>query len=346
MRKLAVYPFTERISFMSRFSSLIVDFDDLLLISSQKSELICETPHGDKITTDWSSVAAEADAILLVQGIEDFEHYLNIIQAFQFKDIYIESELLGEFDFAGASVKINTLSKPSEIAPQTTAEKIFDIDIPVISIMSFGVESGKFNLQLLVREFFIRSGYNVLQYGTKKISPLFGFNSLPDFIFENISFSEKIIRLNHLIYKEAMAVNPDVIIIGAPGGIMPYNKYLNNYFGEIPLIIAKAFQIDINIISTYFIEDSPKRKEYFRSLRKLCIETFGCESTIFNFSNAYASFNREKNIPEYYLLGRDSVEQNLPKDDQIVFFNSIFGINENEALAHIEQLLKSSPEQI
>lgn len=43
----------------------------------------------------------------------------------------------------------------------------------------------------------------------------------------------------------------DVIILGVPGGVMPYSSEIPNGFGEPAFIIANAIKLDIAIYSTY-----------------------------------------------------------------------------------------------
>lgn len=53
---------------------------------------------------------------------------------------------------------------------------------PIISVMGVGYNVSKFDVQLYLREMFLKKGYKVAQIGTKKISNIMGVYSIPDFM--------------------------------------------------------------------------------------------------------------------------------------------------------------------
>ena len=55
---------------------------------------------------------------------------------------------------------------------------------------------------------------------------------------------------------------------------MPYDRHVNNGFGEIPLVVSKAIPIDINILLTYYIRKELLDTEYIASIKKYCEENF------------------------------------------------------------------------
>jgi len=131
-------------------------------------------------------------------------------------------------------------------------EQILPINIPVIMILGDGINCNKFDIQLSLRKYFLSKGFSVCQFGTKEYSSFFGFKSLPKFLFDSVCLKDKIIALNHLIYKEVSDKKHDLLIIGVPGGALPISEEHPTDFGEFAYIISNAVKPDIAIRSVYY----------------------------------------------------------------------------------------------
>jgi len=128
--------------------------------------------------------------------------------------------------------------------------EILNIDVPIVAIMGIGQNVQKFNLQLYFRDRFINKGYKVSQFGTKKISELFDFHSLPDFLFNNdYSDVDKVYAFNRMIKRISMYEKPDVILLGIPDSIIALNNKHRFSFGLYAYEIFNAIQPDIVIAS-------------------------------------------------------------------------------------------------
>ena len=46
-----------------------------------------------------------------------------------------------------------------------------------------------------------------------------------------------------------------MILVGCPGGVSEFEKYETNYFGELPLIISNALDVDIGFLALYRYTD-------------------------------------------------------------------------------------------
>ncbi|MDY4115665.1 MAG: TIGR04066 family peptide maturation system protein, partial [Blautia sp.] len=111
------------------------------------------------------------------------------------------------------------------------------------------------------RKIFIEQNYKVFQVGTKDYSTLFELDNWPRFLFsQEISFPKKVFAFNRWIFERVKKLEPDIIILGIPGGIMPINNKICNYFGELALIISKALKIDVNIF-VYFVKCFSQKSE-------------------------------------------------------------------------------------
>lgn len=94
---------------------------------------------------------------------------------------------------------------------------------------------------------------------------MLGFYSFPSFMYDsNISEVNKVLMFNRFVRKIEKVEAPDIIIIGIPGGIMPYNRQFTRAFEEQ---ISSHISIDSKSISE-------KNKTYSQ-----------CKNTVLNILN-------------------------------------------------------------
>lgn len=129
---------------------------------------------------------------------------------------------------------------------------ILDIDVPIITVFGMGLNVQKFDLQLYLRKRFVEKGYKVSQIGTKPISTLFGFHSIPKFMY-NKEFTdvEKVMAFNRFVKKIEKEEKPDVIILGIPEPVIPLNSKHRFSFGLYAYEILNAVKSDFAIASLY-----------------------------------------------------------------------------------------------
>lgn len=162
--------------------------------------------------------------------------------------------------------------------------QIADIDVPVIAIMGIGRNVQKFDLQLYLRKKFIDKGYKISQIGTKKISGLFGFHPLPDFLFDS-SYSDvdKIYALNRLIKDISVKETPDVILIGVPDSIIPLNSKHRFSFGLYAYEILNSIQPDYVIMS--LMANDGYNDEFYSEIIKMAKYKYNIEIDSFFVSH-------------------------------------------------------------
>ena len=132
--------------------------------------------------------------------------------------------------------------------------KIRDIDKPLVMIVGTGANTGKFDIQLRVREMFLSGGYKVSQIGSKSYCELWGFHSFPDFMNKTLNAAEKIVRFNHYVNYIANSEDADIVIVGVPGGVVPISNKLFDDFGIMNYMVANAVKPDYVILNTGFVE--------------------------------------------------------------------------------------------
>ncbi|NLF36716.1 MAG: TIGR04066 family peptide maturation system protein [Clostridiaceae bacterium] len=222
-------------------------------------------------------------------------------------------------------------------------ERISKIRTPIILVLGISEKTNKFEIQLSLRENFIRKGYKVGQIGTRSYCELLGFHSMPQFIYDtNISESKKITLFNYYVKKMELIEKPDVIIIGVPGGVMPFNDILTNKFGITAYEISQAIIPDAVVFSTLYEKYLPS---FYEDLSRSVKYKFGFDIDCFNLSNNQFDWESSKtkttlveNITEFITYDSDYVTTNKC-ELSIPNYNILDNNDSNEMFEYIENKL-------
>ncbi len=188
-------------------------------------------------------------------------------------------------------------------------ENIYDIGVPVVFVIGMCERTGKFETQLAMRDSLLNLGYKVSQIGTRSYCELLGFHSFPEFMFStNIGETSKIVLFNRYVKEIEYKEKPDIIIIGLPGGIMPFNNYFTNKFGIIPFEVSQAVTPDAAILCTLYDDYKP---DYFQMTSRSIRYKLGFEVDCFNLSNVMfdwmSAYERKK--VEYTTVTSNFIDQ-------------------------------------
>ena len=342
MKVLMIYPYVPTLRFLKDFAEMIENYQKVILIplsGTERSKVLKKNTNIWEYLDNWEEGMYEADTILLLNGLYSGEKYEEIIDfgIDKEKEILVEKTVWDILD-DGRREKVHLLFDSDtwkEIPPDTALR---ELDIPIISVMGMGPNTNKFYMQLALKKYFEEKGYQTLVVGSNELSTLFGVPMLPSSMFENISFRQKILILNQYICEKAKEYRPDIIIIGCPGGIMPYDRHVNNGFGEIPLVVSKAIPIDINILLTYYIRKELLDTEYIASIKKYCEENFETSNVFLGMTGVDVQYNEERNQVEYMFLDQKTVQESTGRDLEI--FNMMKRETPREICSIIENILK------
>lgn len=126
------------------------------------------------------------------------------------------------------------------------------ISVPVIFVCGSAKDTDKFETQLIIRQNLMKLGFKVSQFGTKYYSELFGFHSIPSYMFHgNMSEHEKILCFNNQVKELELVENPDVILIGLPGGAVRDTENYTTEFAVTAYEISSAVTPDYTIFNIY-----------------------------------------------------------------------------------------------
>lgn len=215
------------------------------------------------------------------------------------------------------------------ISPST--EEIYQIDTPIIFVVGLAERTNKFEIQLNLRKHLKEMGYKVAQVGTRHYCEQMGFYSFPKFMYsKTFTESEKVTLFNHYIKSISIMENPDVIIIGIPGGTTPFSYKLTNRFGILAYEISRAVIPDVAVLSIPygnipldFFESTSKSNKYkfgysidCYNIGNSCVNLQGSITESlqyitmdYNFVNEKKNTYSSSNIPIYNILDTDDAKK-------------------------------------
>lgn len=311
MEKLVIYPFNTDSLLLAKYQQYLDQYEIIGFIENpEKDSDVVRHQYVSLLKMDiifgsCKNLIREANAVLLLEddqiAVEKYQSIIDSIKEYKTK-LIITKELKNKMDTARIE-DICILNESMDDLGNAVCKTLTYINIPVIAIMSVGEECNKYDIQIQVRNFFIKKGYKVLQFGSKQYSKLFNIHIFPEFLYsENISFEQKILRFNHYINNLVKEGDYDLLILGVPGGILPINDRFTNHFSEIPKIISEAVQLDINIISLYYEREIDL--EFLNYLSSVSRYIFKCDTNYFNVSNTQLKYSNDegKERVDYYYL--------------------------------------------
>lgn len=203
--------------------------------------------------------------------------------------------------------------------------KIYPINIPVIAVMGLAPNSSKFDIQIELRKAFEQAGYKASVISSNPLGKLLGMRVYPEFMFQNYSLEKKIYGFNHYVHKIIREDLPDVIIVGIPNGIIPYNQKIHNGFGELATTVCNAVHPDFGILASGLLDVIDT--DYFTELKLLCKYRFDTEIFAFCISNNKIQENDTNDGYDTYFLSNEFVKSVVPfgqENIHNVFYNSDF----------------------
>ena len=221
----------------------------------------------------------------------------------------IEEELLQQLREKSRAHSIQFISAPDQAAAEPfTSEveylKLLDIDTPVVSVLGFSERVNKFDTQLLLRSGLQTRGYKVSQIGSRDYCEILDFHSFPRFMYDtHLSEVSKIVLFNQFVKRIEKQERPDIIIIGVPGGVMPFNNQFTNRFGIMAYMLSQAVPPDTAILNCHF---DNYNKEYFEKIRTTLKYKLGAELCCSVMPNVFFDFTASKEADKEIYLNVNS----------------------------------------
>lgn len=227
-------------------------------------------------------------------------------------------------------------SASCEKAGHPIVEKIYTINTPIILVAGTSERANKFEVQLNLREKLQNMGYKVSQIGTRHYCEVMGFHSFPSFMYSNsVTESEKVSLFNYYVKNIERRESPDVIIIGVPGGIMPFNQQFTNKYGILAYEISQAVVPDTVVLSTLYENYKPG---FFDSISKSCRYKFGYEIDCFNITNSSLDITSSEleRSPQYITIDWNFINQKIKETtDTIIPIYNVLDTDNSQEMADL-----------
>lgn len=260
-----VYPYNFLITPLVRYRHLLSDYKIVGLVSPSGLSLgRCDASEADfgetigiEVTEDFVSALEQCDTVILseypMKNKDAFFHTVlnNIMSAMQ-----KGKQVLCLMELDNCVIEFFQLyAKQCHVPFQAihyggpSIEHYLKMEqkvnqVPIVGILGAYQNCSKFELQLALRDIFLQSGYRVTQVGTKPYGELLKIHSFPEFMFEKHLESDKIYAFHQYICELEEMENPDLIILGIPGGIVTNNPDSKKDFNILPFEIINAINID------------------------------------------------------------------------------------------------------
>jgi len=192
------------------------------------------------------------------------------------------------------NINICRLAYPELTEDVAPTHRLHEIPVPVVLVLGQGQRCNKFDIQMGLRNAFIYREYKVSQVGTKPYSELFGFHVLPQ--VSGAPLWKKIILYNRYFRELVKKEEPDVLVVGAPGGTMPIDERHNELFGETAMAVSKSLRPDVTILSTYYgkIDD-----EYIENAINYAKYALDAQVGYFHLSNTKLVVDQDTKLIHY-----------------------------------------------
>ena len=203
-------------------------------------------------------------------------------------------------------------------------KRIKKIATPIILVAGMGEKCDKLSVQVFLQSYYKDLGYKVCVVSSRTNSELYGMHSFPSFMFGNtLDETSKIINFNHYIKMLEEIENPDIIIIGVPGEVMPVSDKHSEHFGIFAFEVFNAIKCDVLL---FCMHNNNYFREYFEEVKKLCEYRFHSKVDAFVIANhAYDCFSLEtEGNLKYLSFSNEEVEKHFSQYPENVYGSSTY----------------------
>lgn len=159
------------------------------------------------------------------------------------------------------------------------------LETPVIFVAGVTPYTEKFHVQLALRKRLLDNGYKVSQIGSKEYSGLFGLHSYPLFMSEPMDNTKRILLFRKYVKYIEQKEQPDIIVIGIPGGIMGINRKHHFDFGMTAYMVSQAVEPDYVIMNMLYGQNYTKGQ--LEEINQCCKYKLNFEVDSFHLSNSF-----------------------------------------------------------
>ena len=289
-KKLALFPMTKDMCAVARHPSMLQGYSlsylfvpgfmhlnnmDISSIDGGNTSSATLSDYNQKALADCHTLFVDYD-----ENIKELSLYSEVIQ--KAKELGIEVICSHKLE---NKLREEVATWPSEppLMEEPAFDRLYEINVPVVTVLSHGDRADQFATELTLRKYFIEAGYKVSQVGSHESSKLFGFSPIPSFMREPRDAYEKTLRFNSYVKELVDSEKPDLLILGVPDGVMKYNNKLLKGLGFLPYIVCSAVKSDLIVLSIYH---GSYDEDFFENLSQYGLYHLGTPVNLFNIANS------------------------------------------------------------
>jgi len=321
-KSATIYPYSKRDVQFFRYASLLKEVQPVYAVSPpgwglcghDVTDIDGGQPSGVKITEDLEQALQNSEILIITSfenyGGEDGGLKDTLKTAIQFKKpvmLLYPAKTTEEKELLKKSVQLGLLCWSAEqhhehiIIPKEELYHCEDLKAPVTMIIGQGPYTGKFETQLGMRQELLNRGFKISQVGSRPCCELFGFHSFPSFMFSNeLNETRKILAFNYFIKQIEKAEEPDLLIVGVPGGVMPVIEKIHNNFGMLHVEVSAALEPDLVIYNLY--SNGYTTKYYEKSSELISNRLNHVQISCFIVSNSWIDYSAYTESDEFRVI--------------------------------------------
>ena len=260
MPRILLFPYNPNTEVILRHLSQMDGYTVNLVSSFKEHESKlkeCEEKYHVDCSVHFEEKLGMIDEVMLVDPItplegEQYVEFVKIVNTAG-KEVICSRKLADYLESVLPDCNINLIAEELEEGKIYGTDQLYAINIPVLVSASEGEDCSKFEMQLLMQEFFEKHGLKASYISSNDYGSIFGMHTIPTVLLsESKSLERKVIEFNHFVHDISLRERPDVIVIGIPGGLSRLNDDYTNHFSEIAFVISNAVDIDGGLVNLYF----------------------------------------------------------------------------------------------
>lgn len=343
IKKAMIYPFHAGLCCFVRYLDML-PYDEFVLVSPKgygfENKDVGTIDRGGelglKVTSDFEESIKKVSEVIFTKPTDDISDKIqlsirqkkNITCLFSLED---ETEIIKQCN--NNSLEYKNYSK-NRVEIDISEKRLFQFDTPILLVCGMSEKTQKFDIQLTLKRELEKLGYSISQVGSRSYSSIFSMHNFPDYLLKQNDEMNKITYFNNYIKFIETTEKPDVIIIGIPGGIIPYDLNHNNRFGILAYMVCQTISIDYAILS---LANDYYDSDFYDFIQQYSKYKYGFKINMLHLSNVYHDIYGDERIDgeRAILLGSDNVSKRKKELD----FETYNIFQENDITLIIENVI-------